>query len=88
MLSDEEKDDINQKLTELKAVLGNEEAEASELGEKADAVIAASQVFGQRINEAAAAEAQTATDPDGAEDDEEVVDAEIVDEPEGASEDE
>jgi len=88
LLSDEEKDDINQKLTELKAVLGNEEAEASELGEKADAVIAASQVFGQRINEAAAAEAQTATDPDGAEDDEEVVDAEIVDEPEGASEDE
>ena len=58
LLSDEEKDEINQKLTELKAVLGNEEADAGELGEKADAVIAASQVFGQRINEAAAAAGQ------------------------------
>ncbi len=84
LLSDEEKDDINQKLTELKAVLGNEEAEANELAEKADALIAASQVFGQRINEAAQAAAQAgeaggeqSADDD---DDEEVVDAEIVDE--------
>ncbi len=85
LLSDEEKDEINVKLTELKAVLGNEAAEASELGEKADAVIAASQVFGQRINEAAqaAAQAEAAAGGEGAvEDDEEVVDAEIVDEDE------
>ncbi|RZV41982.1 MAG: molecular chaperone DnaK [Acidimicrobiia bacterium] len=85
LLSDEEKDEINVKLTELKAVLGNEEAEAAELGEKADAVIAASQVFGQRINEAAVAAAQAegadSGDTDG-DDDEEVVDAEIVDEDE------
>jgi len=85
LLSDEEKDEINVKLTELKAALGNEEAEATELGEKADAVIAASQVFGQRINEAATAAAQSEGagegDADG-EDDEEVVDAEIVDEDE------
>jgi molecular chaperone DnaK len=84
LLSDEEKDEINQRLTELKAVLGNEEASAGELGEKADAVIAASQVFGQRINEAAQAQAQSeAGAGDGeVEDDEEVVDAEIVDEDE------
>jgi len=84
LLSDEEKDEINQKLTELKAVLGNEEADAAELGEKADAVIAASQVFGQRINEAAQAQAQSepAAGDGAVEDDEEVVDAEIVDEDE------
>ncbi len=83
LLSDEEKDEINVKLTELKAVLGNEEAAASELGEKADAVIAASQVFGQRINEAAQAQAGAGEGDAGTvEDDEEVVDAEIVDEDE------
>jgi molecular chaperone DnaK len=84
LLSDEEKDEINQRLTELKAVLGNEEASAGELGEKADAVIAASQVFGQRINEAAQAQAQSEAGAGDSEveDDEEVVDAEIVDEDE------
>ena len=79
LLSEEEISEIKAKLTELRAVLGNEEAETSELSEKADALIAASQLFGQRINEQAAAQAQSVEGADEA-DDEEVVDAEIVDE--------
>ena len=81
LLSEEETSEIKAKLTELRAVLGNEAAETSELSEKADTLIAASQLFGQRINEQAAAQAQTETaeGPEDAED-EEVVDAEIVDE--------
>ncbi|MEE9184352.1 MAG: Hsp70 family protein, partial [Acidimicrobiia bacterium] len=79
LLSEEETSEIKAKLTELRATLGNEEAETSELSEKADALIAASQLFGQRINEQAAAQAQSVEGADEA-DDEEVVDAEIVDE--------
>ncbi len=81
LLSEEESSEIKAKLTELRAVLGNEDAEASELSEKADALIAASQLFGQRINEQAAAQAQAQSAEAADEgDDEEVVDAEIVDE--------
>ncbi|MEE8491826.1 MAG: molecular chaperone DnaK, partial [Acidimicrobiia bacterium] len=76
LLSEEETSEIKAKLTELRATLGNEEAETSELSEKADALIAASQLFGQRINEQAAAQAQSVEGADEA-DDEEVVDAEI-----------
>ncbi len=79
LLSEEETSEIKAKLTELRATLGDEEAETSELSEKADALIAASQLFGQRINEQAAAQAQSVEGADEA-DDEEVVDAEIVDE--------
>jgi molecular chaperone DnaK len=79
LLSEEETSEIKAKLTELRATLGNEDAETSELSEKADALIAASQLFGQRINEQAAAQAQSVEGADEA-DDEEVVDAEIVDE--------
>ncbi len=79
LLSEEETSEIKAKLTELRAALGNEDAETSELSEKADALIAASQLFGQRINEQAAAQAQSVEGADEA-DDEEVVDAEIVDE--------
>ncbi len=79
LLSEEETSEIKAKLTELRATLGNEEAETSELSEKADALIAASQLFGQRINEQAASQAQSVEGADEA-DDEEVVDAEIVDE--------
>jgi molecular chaperone DnaK len=79
LLSEEETSEIKASLTELRAALGNEDAETSELSEKADALIAASQLFGQRINEQAAAQAQSVEGADEA-DDEEVVDAEIVDE--------
>ena len=79
LLSEEETSEIKAKLTELRATLGNEEAETSELSEKADTLIAASQLFGQRINEQAATQAQSVEGADEA-DDEEVVDAEIVDE--------
>jgi molecular chaperone DnaK len=81
LLSEEETSEIKAKLTELRATLGNEDSETSELSEKADALIAASQLFGQRINEQAAAQAQSVEGADEA-DDEEVVDAEIVDEDE------
>ena len=81
LLSEEETSEINASLTELRAVLGNEDAEVSEMSEKADALIAASQLFGQRINEQAAAQAQVESGEGSDEaDDEEVVDAEIVDE--------
>jgi molecular chaperone DnaK len=82
-LSDDEKTEINQKLTELKALLGDPEADPTELGRKSDEVINASQALGQRIYEQAAQEAAAAESGSGSGDegdDEDIVDAEIVDE--------
>jgi molecular chaperone DnaK len=81
-LTDEEKAKIEAALADLKVTMAQEEVDPTELGAKADAVIAASQSLGQRIYEAAQAEQQAggAGEQTSAGAEEEVVDAEVVDE--------
>ncbi|NND14678.1 MAG: molecular chaperone DnaK [Acidimicrobiia bacterium] len=84
-VTDEERDAINVPLTELKALLGDENADAEDLQKKADAVLEASQAVGTRIySEAAAAADSDAASSDASDDDNDdnVVDAEIIDEDE------
>ncbi|MBT8199826.1 MAG: molecular chaperone DnaK [Acidimicrobiia bacterium] len=84
-VTDEERDAINVPLTELKALLGDENADADDLKKKADAVLEASQAVGTRIySEAAAAADSDAASSDSSDDDNDdnVVDAEIIDEDE------
>ncbi len=83
-VTDEERDAINVPLTELKALLGDENADADDLKKKADAVLEASQAVGTRIySEAAAAADSDAASTDSDDDnDDNVVDAEIIDEDE------
>ncbi len=83
-VTDEERDAINVPLTELKALLGDENADADDLKKKADAVLEASQAVGTQIySEAAAAADSDAASTDSDDDnDDNVVDAEIIDEDE------
>jgi molecular chaperone DnaK len=77
-LTDDERSSVDEKLATLKAALEGEDTEA--IGEATEALMAASQEFGQRLYEAAQAEAASAGAADGSGSDEDVVDAEIVDE--------
>ena len=78
-VSPDEKEAIDSALVELRKVLADEEATVDRLRSAGDAVLTASQVVGQRIYEQAQ---QAAAEPgaDDADDDDEVVEAEIVDE--------
>ena len=75
-VSDDEKQAIESKLSDLRSALEGSDIEA--LKSATEALMTASQEFGQRLYEAAAAEHQ-ADAPDGAADDDDVVEAEIVD---------
>jgi molecular chaperone DnaK len=73
-ISEEEKSTVQEKLTELKTLLDSDDTEA--IKNATEALMSASQEFGQRIYESTAqenSEAQSAENDD-------VVDAEIVDE--------
>jgi molecular chaperone DnaK len=76
-LTDDERKPIDDKIDELKEVLDDQEASADRLTSAADAVLAASQVLGQRVYEATQS---AATDSDAGTGDDDVVEAEIVDE--------
>lgn len=76
-LSSDEKAGVETALAELKATLARDDATVTELGQKSDALIAASQVLAQRAQAAQTSAAQ-AESSEG--DDKEVVDAEVVDE--------
>jgi molecular chaperone DnaK len=76
-LTEEETTNVTEKLEELKKALGDEDIEA--IGSATEALMAASQEFGQRLYEAAQAES-AATGGEAGESDDDVVDAEIVDE--------
>ena len=78
-LSEDERKAIDEKVEELKKILEDQEASAERLSAATDAVLQASQVLGQKIYEASQAAAAAG---DGS--DEDVVDAEIVDESEGS----
>jgi len=75
-LSDDEKSGIQGKIDELKEILEDQEASAERLRTGADAVLSASQVLGEKVYEASQAEAEAGV----ADDDDEIVEAEIVDE--------
>ena len=77
-LSDEERAAIDEKVDELKKALEDQDASADRLRTATDAVLSASQVLGQKVYEesqAAAAAGET-----GETNDDDVVEAEIVDE--------
>jgi len=77
-LTDDERSSVDEKLATLKAALEGDDIEA--IGEATEALMAASQEFGQRLYEAAQAESAAAGAADASGSDEDVVDAEIVDE--------
>ncbi|MBT4676248.1 MAG: molecular chaperone DnaK, partial [Acidimicrobiaceae bacterium] len=77
-LTDDERSSVDEKLVTLKAALDGDDTEA--IGEATEALMAASQEFGQRLYEAAQADAASAGAADASGSDEDVVDAEIVDE--------
>ena len=77
-LTDDEKNDVESKLAALKEQLSGDDLEA--LKGATEALMTASQGYAQRMYEAAAQDA--AADEGGVEDDDEIVDAEIIDEDE------
>ena len=77
-LTEDERSSVDEKLAALKAALEGDDVEA--IGEATEALMAASQEFGQRLYESAQAEAASAGAADVSGSDEDVVDAEIVDE--------
>ena len=77
-LTEDERSSVDEKFAALKAALEGDDVEA--IGEATEALMAASQEFGQRLYEAAQAEAASAGAADESGSDEDVVDAEIVDE--------
>jgi molecular chaperone DnaK len=77
VLSDEERAPIDEKLTALKELLDDQTTGHEALQSTTDELLKASQVLGQKIYEASQAEAAT---DESAGDDDDVVEAEIVDE--------
>ena len=81
-MTDEEKSSVESGVAGLKEVLGNEEAGSEEIRTQMDSLVQASQAMATRLyQQAAAAQADEAGDP-MSDDDEDVVEAEIVDEDE------
>jgi len=76
-LSEDERSTIDEKVDELKKVLEDQDASADRLRAAADAVLSASQVLGQKVYEASQAEADAEGETGN---DDDVVEAEIVDE--------
>ncbi len=79
-VTEEEKEAIEAKLSELKAALGNEATEATEIRQKIDELIEASQNAFTRVYQEAAQQAQAAGGDSSSGDDDDIVEAEIVDE--------
>ena len=73
-ITEEEKSNVQEKLTELKSLLDSDDIEA--IKNSTEALMMASQEFGQRIYESAAQENSESQSPGN----DDVVDAEIVDE--------
>jgi molecular chaperone DnaK len=78
VLSDEEKAPITEKLDSLKTLLEDESADPAGLTSATDDLLSAAQVLGQKIYEASQAAATAGDEPAASDDD--VVEAEIVDE--------
>ena len=76
-VSDDEKETINSKLADLRSVLDGDDIEA--VKSATEALMTASQEFGQRLYESAAAKERQQGEASTASDDDDVVEAEIVD---------
>ena len=76
-VSDDEKETINSKLADLRSVLDGDDIEA--VKSATEALMTASQEFGQRLYEAATAAERQQGEASAATDDDDVVEAEIVD---------
>jgi molecular chaperone DnaK len=84
-LSDEEKAPVEEALAELKTAIGEDDFEA--MKDKTDTLMAATQVISTKLYEQAAAEADSGEgEAANAPDDDEVVDAEIIEEDDEDSE--
>jgi len=84
-MTEDEKSSVETAVADLKEVLGNETSDSEELRSKMDALIQASQAMATRLYEQAAAAQAEEASGDGepmADDDDDVVEAEIVDEDE------
>jgi molecular chaperone DnaK len=82
-MTDEEKTSVEEAKTALKEVLADEDAETDAIRSKMDELVSASQAMATRLYQQAASEQQAAAGGEtGATEDEEVVEAEIVDEDE------
>ena len=77
-LTDDERSSVEEKLAAVSTTLEGDDIEA--IADATDTLMTASQEFGQRLYEAAEAEAASAGASDGSGSDEDVVDAEIVNE--------
>ncbi|MDE0068012.1 MAG: molecular chaperone DnaK [Acidimicrobiaceae bacterium] len=82
-VSSEEKETIEAKLAEVRSALEGADVEA--IKSATEALMTASQEFGQRLYEAAAQAERTSAAAESTPDDDEVVDAEIIDEDEADS---
>jgi len=85
-MNDEEKSSVETALGALRLTLENESAETSEIRSKMDELVQASQAMATRLYEQAAQQSQAAgaTDEDVGADDDDVVEAEIIDDDEDA----
>jgi molecular chaperone DnaK len=82
-MTDEEKSSVESAKTALNEVLADEGAESDAIRSKMDELVSASQAMATRLYQQAAAEQQTAADGEtGPSEDDDVVEAEIVDEDE------
>jgi molecular chaperone DnaK len=78
-MTDEEKSSVESAKSALNEVLGNADAATEEIRSKMDELVSASQAMATRLYQQASAEQQAGPSEDASDDDEEVVEAEIVD---------
>ena len=83
-LTDDEKSAIEEKLDALRKALADEKATADDLKAATEALLAAAQVLGQKMYEATQAAGEAAETTSSGDGGDEVVEAEIVEEDEGA----
>jgi molecular chaperone DnaK len=77
-LTDDERKPVDDKLAELKTLLASESTDGETLKNATNELLTTSQILGQKIYEASAAEAATETSEDAPANDDEVVEAEVV----------
>jgi molecular chaperone DnaK len=81
-LTDDERKVIDDKIAELRTLLANEAADTEALKSATNELMTSSQILGQKIYEASAAESAAAADDDAPASDDEVVEAEVVEDDE------
>ena len=83
-LTDDERKVIEDKIAELRTLLANEAADTEALKNATNELLTSSQILGQKIYEASAAESAAAASDDAPTSDDEVVEAEVVEDDDDA----